>query len=82
MIDPGEAMLDAKLAASHVEHVGHESGGSAVGVARREAELDAVIGQNGVDRVGHRHDQGDEKGGDPDGLLDRSDEGELAGPNR
>jgi hypothetical protein len=46
-------------------------------------ELDAVIGQNRVDHVGRRRDQGHEKGrgGDPGGLLDRSDEGELAGPS-
>ena len=47
--DLGEAVLDAVLAAAHVEHVGHVSRGRAVGVARGEAELDAVVGQHGVD---------------------------------
>lgn len=42
MIDFGEAMRDAVLAASHVEHVCHVAGGWAIGVAWRETELDAV----------------------------------------
>jgi hypothetical protein len=51
MIDFGEAVLDAILTAAHLKHVGHVSCGRAVGVARRIAELDAIVGQNGVDLV-------------------------------
>ena len=56
MIDLGEAMLDAVLAASHVEHVGHVAGRRSVRIARCEAELDAIIGEHGVDFVGNGGD--------------------------
>jgi hypothetical protein len=47
----------------------------------RQAELDAVVGEHGVDPVGHGGDEGDEegRGGDPGGRLHQLDEGELAG---
>jgi hypothetical protein len=57
MIDLGEAVLDAVLAAAHVEHVGHVSCRRPVGVSRGIAELDAIVGQHGVDLVGYRLDQ-------------------------
>lgn len=53
MIDLGEAMLDPMFSAAHIEHVGNVPGSRTLGVARREPELDAVIGQNCVDPVGH-----------------------------
>ena len=62
VLDLGEPVLDAVLAAAHVEHVGHEPGCGAIGVAWREGELEAVVGQDGVDLVGHGRDQRDEEG--------------------
>ena len=52
-----------------------------LGVARCEAELDAVVGQNGMDLIGNGGYQSDEEAGsgDPRCLIDKSDEGELAG---
>ena len=82
MLDLGETVLDAVLATAHVEHVRDVLCRGAVGVARREGELDAVVGQYRVDRVGHGLYQGDEEGRGrrPAGLRDKLDEGELAGP--
>ena len=79
VVDFGEAVLDAMLAAAQVEHVGHLSRRGTFGVARRMAELDAVVGQHGVDRVGHGLDQGDQesRGGDAVGLLDQLSKGKL-----
>ena len=80
MIDLGEAMLDAVLAASHVEHVRHVARGGAVGVARREAELDAVIRQDRMRFVGNGGDQRDQEGGGrhPVGAFHQLDECEFA----
>ena len=82
MLDLGQTMLDAVFPAAHVEHVRDPGRGRAVGIARREGELDAVVGQNRVDLVGNRLDQGDEKGrgGDPRGLCLQPDKGEFARP--
>jgi hypothetical protein len=81
MIDLGEAVLDAVFLASHGEHVGHVAGRWAVGVTRREAGLDAVVGQDRVDAVGHGGNKGFEEGRgcDAGGALDQLDKGELAG---
>ena len=81
MVDLGEPVLDAVLVASHVEHVGHVSRCRPVGVARRKAELDAVVGEHGVDLIRHRLDQSDEEGGRGDAgcLLNQLNEGELGG---
>ena len=57
MVDLGEPMLDVVLATAHLEHVGGESGGWSVGVAGRQAELDAVVGQDDVDLVGNRRNE-------------------------
>lgn len=54
VLDLGEPVLDSVFLAPHVEHVGHPCGCRAVGIARREGELDAVVGQHGVDFVGYR----------------------------
>ena len=58
------------------------AGGRAVGVAWPKAELDAVVGQDGVDLVGNGGDQSDEegRGRHPVGAVDPLHEGELAGP--
>ena len=61
MIDFGEAMFDAILSASHVEDVRRIAGGWAIGLARREAELDTVVRQNRLDLVGNGSDKRDEE---------------------
>jgi hypothetical protein len=67
--------------AAHIEHMRHVSCRRAVRVARRESELDPVVGENRVDLVGDSRDQGFEegRGGGPSCLLDQLHEGELAG---
>ena len=62
MIDFGESVLDAIFAASHREHVGNETSSRAFGVAGWETELDAIVGQDRMDLVGYRCDEGDEEG--------------------
>ena len=62
MVDLGAAVFDAMLAAADFEHVRHEPSGRAVGVARWQAELDAVVGQDGVDLVRHGYDKGCKEG--------------------
>ena len=61
MIDLGEAMFDAVFAAAHVEHMRHVAGGWAIGVARCEAELDAVVRQDRVYLVGNCSDERDQE---------------------
>lgn len=53
----------------------------AVRVARREGELDPIVGENGVDLVGDSRDQSFEegRGGGPFRLLDQLHEGKLTG---
>jgi hypothetical protein len=41
VLDLGEPVFDPVFVAAHVEHMGHPCGCRAVGVARREGELDA-----------------------------------------
>lgn len=81
MLDFGELVLESVLATTHVEYVRHVDGRRPLGVARRACELD-VIGQDGMDFVGHGRDQCDQKGGRrcPACFGDQLDEGELAGP--
>ena len=62
MVDLGEVVLDAILVASHVEHVGDVSRCWPIGVTWRIPELDAIIGEHGMDRVGHGFDQDEEEG--------------------
>ena len=82
MIDPGEAVFDGFLLAAHLEHVGDEPCGGAIGITRWQTELDAIVSQDSVDRVGHCLDESGEEGGGGDavGLVHQADEGELAGP--
>jgi hypothetical protein len=42
MLDLGETVLDAVLAAAHVEYMRHVAGSRAIGIARRKNELNAV----------------------------------------
>ena len=51
MADLGAPMFDAIFAAAHGEHVCDEASSWTIGIARRQAELDAVVGQDGVDPV-------------------------------
>src|SRR5690606_10753547 len=57
MIGFGEPVFDAVLAADAIEHVRTVARGWAIAVPRCMAELDAVVGQHGVDVVGHGLDQ-------------------------
>ena len=75
-------MLDVGFPAAHLKHVHREAGGGTVGVARREVELDAVVGQHGVDLMRDGGDQGFKEAGRRDAgcLIGQLHEGELAGP--
>jgi len=81
MLDLGQAMFDSILPAAHIKHMRHVSCCRTVRVARRESELDPVVGENRVDLVGDSSDQSFEegRGGGPSGLLDQLHEGKLAG---
>src|SRR5918993_5905184 len=45
VVDPGAAVFDSILPTAHREHVRDDACGGPVGMARREAELDAVVGE-------------------------------------
>ena len=64
-----------------IANMGEVSGCGTAGVARREAELDAIVGEDRVDLVGHRLDESCEKGrgGDTICVVHQLHEGELAG---
>ena len=57
MSDLCQAVFDPILLATHVEHMGHVAGRRPVGVTRRESELDAVVGQDGMDLIGNGLDE-------------------------
>ncbi len=57
-----EPVLDIIFRAPQVEHVRHDGCGRAIGVSRREGELDPIVGQHCVDFVWHRFDQRDQEG--------------------
>ncbi len=57
MVGLGQTMLDAVLVADAIEHVPAVEGGWAGAVARGMAELHPIVGQHGVDLVGHERDQ-------------------------
>ena len=46
--------------AAHRDHMNHVSGCGPVGIPEREAELDAIVGDYGVDALRHGGDQGAE----------------------
>ena len=58
----GDPVFDAIFIAAHIEHMGDIACGWPVGVAWWQPELDAVIGQHGMDFVGHNGDQSHEEG--------------------
>jgi hypothetical protein len=82
VIDPGEAVFDAVLSTAHLEHVGDEPSSRANSVARWQAGLDAIVGQDSVDFARCCLDESCEVGrcGETVGLVHQLDEGELAGP--
>ena len=82
VLDLGQSMFDAVLPAPHVEHVRDKGCGRSVGIAWWEGELDAIIGEDGVDLVGNRLDERDEEGrcGNPVGLFLQPDKSEFARP--
>src|SRR6478609_7893391 len=75
-------MFDTMLPANALEAVQPVSRCRPRSMLRHIAELDTIIGQNGVDLVGDCSDQGFEEGcGGPDvGGLIQLGEGELRGP--
>lgn len=81
MLDFGEPVLDPVFFAPHVEHVGHPGCCGTIGIARREGELDTVVGQHCVDFVWHGFDQRDQEGRSchPVRLGHQLDEDEFAG---
>ena len=62
MVRFGEPVLDAIFPAAHIEHVGGVTRGWAIGVPWRERELNAVIGQHGMDFVEDGFDEGCQEG--------------------
>jgi hypothetical protein len=82
VLDLCQPMLDAVLFAAHAKHVRDKGSGRPTGVAWRESELDAIVGQDGVDFIGNGFDQRDKesRSGDPVGLFLQPDEGEFACP--
>jgi len=60
--------------------VGDEASGGAIGVSRREGELDAIVRQDGVDLVGDRGDHLFQKGRrrGSSGLADQLNDSEFA----
>lgn len=48
MLDLGQPMFDAIFLASHVEHMRHVSCRRTVGIARREGELDPIVGEHRI----------------------------------
>ena len=62
MLHLRQTMLDAIFPASHVEHMGHVSRCRPVGVSGWKRELNAVVGENGMDFVRHCFNECDEEG--------------------
>jgi hypothetical protein len=67
---------------THVKHMAHVAGRWAIGVARRKRELNAVVGEYGVNLARDGFDQGHQEGGRgrSAGLLHKLYEGKFAGP--
>ena len=82
MVRFGEPVLDSVFPAAYIEHVGGVTRGWAIGVPWREGELNAVIGEHGMDFVGDRFDEGCQEGrrGHAICFFSELGEGEFAGP--
>ena len=52
MLHLSQPMFDTIFPASHVEHVGHVSRCWSVGISGWKRELNAVVGESGMDLVG------------------------------
>ena len=80
VFDLGQPVVDIIFAAAHIEHVGEIGCGRAIPVARRQGELDAIVGQDRVDFVRYGCDERFQEGrcGFPVRFLDELDEGEFA----
>ena len=61
MLDFGQPMFNSILPAAHTKHMRHVSCCRTVRVARRESELDPVVGENRVDLVGDSRDRASRK---------------------
>ncbi len=77
----GQTMFDTVGPADLVEAVHTVTGGPAIAVTRQIGELDAVIGEYGVQPVRHRRDRGlqEPHSGWPVGLRMQLDESEFGG---
>src|ERR1700675_4221683 len=82
MLQLGKTVVDAVFPATHVEHVRHAPGCRPGAETRRERELDAVVGEHGVDLVRHSLDQSREEGRrrGSSRFPDELHEGEFARP--
>lgn len=85
MLHLGQPMFDGILLAAQIEHIVSgivPSCRRAVRVARREGELDSIVGENRMNLVGDSRDQNFEegRGGGPSRLPDQLHEGELVRP--
>lgn len=74
-----EPVFDPVFLTSHVEHVGQLCCRWSVLVARRESELDAIVGENDVDFVGNGLDEcfQESRGCFPVGFVHESYESKL-----
>jgi len=81
MVGLGRSVLDVVGQADSIEHMQAQSRRGAVPSGRQVAELDAVVGEDRVDPVGHGVEQGLQEGGSclHRGLLFKPREGELGG---
>ena len=77
-----QAMLDAVAPTGPIERMAAPLGSGPIPVLRHIGELNAVVGQDGMDLVGNGFGQSIEEGrrGHRVGALDDLDEGELRGP--
>ncbi len=82
VLDFCQPMLDAIFFTSHFEHARDKGCGRPTGVSRRESELYAIIGQDGVDFIGNGFDQCDKesRSGNAIGLFLQPDEGKFVCP--
>src|SRR5271155_2728956 len=81
MVGFGQAMFDATAKADPVEGMAAPAGGGAGAVFGQVGELNSVIGQHGMDAIGHGSNQRFKEGGGSShvGALDQLHEGELRG---
>src|SRR5579864_6102487 len=77
----GQAVFDAACSTDLLEGVEAVAGDLAVADARQVGELEAVVGQHGVNPIRHPRDQVSQEAcsGRPIGLLMQGNEGELGG---